>query len=148
MQLVSDAAQNPAVEFPAAHRLQEYVAKANQWIEQVGRLLSSNDEGPGAQQSERAQVKLEEMAGLLAQAKDLRLSTPLVSELSAAFEALSGWQRQASEILQSNPTIEQIEQVLEGSQETPVVLSEKRQLTELVEKVKTAALLAFHLPHV
>ena len=146
MQLVSDAAQNPAVEFPAAHKLHEYVAKANQWIEQVGRLLSSN-EGPGAQ-SERAQVKLEEMAGLLAQAKDLRLSTPLVSELSAAFEALSGWQRQASEILQSNPTIEQIEQVLEGSQETPVVLSEKRQLTELVEKVKTAAPLAFHLPHV
>ena len=147
MQLVSDAAQNPAVEFPAAHKLHEYVAKANQWIEQVGRLLSSN-EGPGAQQSERAQVKLEEMAGLLAQAKDLRLSTPLVSELSAAFEALSGWQRQASEILQSNPTIEQIEQVLEGSQETPVVLSEKRQLTELVGKVKMAALLAFHLPRV
>ena len=129
-QVVSEAVGNPAIDFPEARSLQEHVRKAEKWVEKVRKLM------PKRQDAERAEATISGVEDLVAQAKELPVTTPLAAELAEASLQLKAWYEEAKGALDAEITIERLAALVEKSDAIPVTLKEATTLSEKLDKAR------------
>jgi len=133
-QLVTDALSNPAVEMPAARKLQVHLSKINLWTDRVRQLMPV---ATAERMENRTAATMDQLRSLQAEVKDMRIQIPLASELSDACGKMSGWQREAREALQMKQPIGRLEELLAAAQDNPVLLVEAKNIQEVLDKARS-----------